>query len=321
MTRLTEELEARGCEVVVATTPPDDMGAFDVVHGVNLDRSVLGDTAAFGAAARAAGAPFVLTPLWWPLRTYIAGLDGRDHLRHSLAGTPPARFLRERRVGALLSTRRRQGDLLHQADVVCPSGSREAEALRLAFGEVPMVPVHYGTGVSPLPVAQRRGVLCVARIDPRKNQLNLIRAVNETGLSLRLVGTPDVFPRYARRCRSEAGPNVVFCGFLPGAALLEELRSARVHALPSAFELPGLTSLDAGAAGGAIVASTEGTALDYFGEAGAWYTDTSPGSIRAALVAADAAGPPPGGAERIAATFTWSATARAMTGVYESVMG
>ncbi|MGC4059024.1 MAG: hypothetical protein QM743_13050 [Chitinophagaceae bacterium] len=54
-------------------------------------------------------------------------------------------------------------------------------------------------------------VMCVARIEGRKNQLNVIRALKGTDFQLYIVGkaAPN-HQKYLEQCRQEAGPNVHF---------------------------------------------------------------------------------------------------------------
>jgi glycosyltransferase involved in cell wall biosynthesis len=213
--------------------------------------------------------------------------------------------------------------LLRLANVVCPSGPTEAFVLEQAFGPLPLLAEHrFGTNQERASTSSRNGVICVGRLDPRKNQLNLIRALQGTGIPLQLIGTERVFPKYAEACRAVAGADVQFRGYVAESELQDAYARARVHALPSAFELPGLTSLDAAAAGAAVVASVAGTACDYFGR-DAWYCNTDVASIRRAVLAAYEEGPPPGLADRIGRDFSWKRTAdacvRAYTGTAASV--
>ena len=58
-------------------------------------------------------------------------------------------------------------------------------------------------------------VLCVGRIDPNKNQLNLIRALNNSNMQLVIVGGPDPqYMDYFERCKKEAASNIIFTGWL-----------------------------------------------------------------------------------------------------------
>ncbi|MCI5055140.1 MAG: glycosyltransferase family 4 protein, partial [Flavobacteriales bacterium] len=93
-------------------------------------------------------------------------------------------------------------------------------------------------------------ILCVARIEPRKNQKNLILAVNDLpNLKLTLIGRPGNNSQdYYDECKRISGTNVEFIeGGLDQSELIDYYRSSSVHVLPSWFETTGLSSLEAGA--------------------------------------------------------------------------
>ncbi|MCW3087399.1 MAG: glycosyl transferase group 1, partial [Sediminibacterium sp.] len=93
-------------------------------------------------------------------------------------------------------------------------------------------------------------VICVARIEGIKNQLNLIRALNGTQYKLLLIGSPAPNQlSYYQTCREAAGENIRFVDQVPQEELLQYYQKAKVHVLPSWFETTGLSSLEAAAMG------------------------------------------------------------------------
>ncbi|WMY07497.1 glycosyltransferase family 4 protein [Paraburkholderia phenoliruptrix] len=113
-------------------------------------------------------------------------------------------------------------------------------------------------------------VLNVGNIEPRKNQLALIRAMKQMPeLQLVLIGQARD-PAYAQACREEAaGGQVKFLG--PIAHTDPILRSAyaacEVFCLPSTLETPGLAALEAYAVGAPIAITEVGSTREYFGHA------------------------------------------------------
>jgi len=164
-------------------------------------------------------------------------------------------------------------------------------------------------------------VICMARIEGRKNQLNLIRALNGTPYRLFLHGAPSPnHQAYYDRCRREAGPNVHIGERLDDRALFTAYANARVHVLPSYFETTGLSSLEAAAMKCNIVVTARGDTREYFQDH-AWYCDPdSPASIRAAVEAAYQAPPNPRLVARILDRYTWSRAAAATRDAYEVVL-
>jgi glycosyltransferase involved in cell wall biosynthesis len=153
-------------------------------------------------------------------------------------------------------------------------------------------------------------VLCVARIEGLKNQLNLVRAMRDLPWPLVLIGKPAPnHLRYFASVKRDAGPNVHLLGEIPHDQLPRYYRAAKVHALASWMETTGLSSLEAGAMGCNVVITDKGDTREYFGS-DAFYCD--PGSIesiRAALVKAYEAPVAPVLRERILRQYTWERTA------------
>jgi len=154
-------------------------------------------------------------------------------------------------------------------------------------------------------------VLCVSRIEGRKNQINLIRAMNGTGLHLYLVGMPALNqPSYYRLCRKLAGENIHFTGYVSFEQLLGYYRQSRVHVLPSWFETTGLSSLEAAKMGCNVVISDRGDVRSYFKD-DAWYCDpANPDSIREAVMEAYEAPFNKTLAHRVGNEYTWENAAR-----------
>lgn len=127
-------------------------------------------------------------------------------------------------------------------------------------------------------------VLCVANIEPRKNQLGLIRALKDSGLDLVLAGRVRD-PEYAARCNQEADASVHFIGELEHGSEMQRsaYAAAEVFALPSILETPGLAALEAAAAGCRLVVTSGGCTEEYFGGFATYCDPYSPHSIRNAI--------------------------------------
>jgi glycosyltransferase involved in cell wall biosynthesis len=166
-----------------------------------------------------------------------------------------------------------------------------------------------------------RLVLCVARIEGLKNQLNLIRALNNTEYQLLIIGAaaPNQSDYY-QECRQRAAPNVRFIGQLPQQELVKYYEKAKVHILPSWFEICGLSSLEAGAMGCNIVITDKGFTREYY-EDYAFYCDPgNPVSILNAVEKAARSGPRPGFREKILTHYTWGQTAARIAQSYHQVL-
>jgi glycosyltransferase involved in cell wall biosynthesis len=127
-------------------------------------------------------------------------------------------------------------------------------------------------------------VICVARIEGIKNQLNLIRALNDTGFTLLIIGTAAPNQRsYYQACRKIAAGNIRFIEHLPQEELVSYYQRAKVHVLPSWFETTGLSSLEAAAMGCNIVITDKGDSKEYFGTDATYCQPDSPENIYIAV--------------------------------------
>lgn len=164
-------------------------------------------------------------------------------------------------------------------------------------------------------------VLCVARIEGIKNQLTLIKALNDTRFKLVIIGDPAPNQMsYFRKCRAIAGKNVHFIGHRQQIELVPYYQDAKVHVLSSWFETCGLSSLEAGAMGCNLVVTNNGYTREYY-ENSAVYCD--PGSPKSILQAVMHAAAQPNSTElskRIISRFTWEQAAAKTAGSYKKII-
>lgn len=331
-------LERLGVSVELASNLPPELERYDVVHLFHLDR--LWEHLAVCRRLRPARAVAVLSTIYWPADEFDRG--GRVGVQGLLArifGSEACQTMRlVQRFGLhslqdrtlrgwdrrLLSFRRAARSLLEAVAVILPNSSAELRQIEECFGvQWPAVVVPNAADVgtfAPAPETppQRTGVLCVGRIEPRKNQLALLRALRDSDIPLTLVGQPGRFSRgYARRCRRAAGPNVRFLEYRSPARLRGTYHAARVHACVSWYETPGLASLEAALSGCNLVLTPGGSTREYFRDQAFYAQPDDPHSIRAAVEAALAAAPEPDLAHRVARDFNWDAAARSTLRGYQ----
>jgi glycosyltransferase involved in cell wall biosynthesis len=164
-------------------------------------------------------------------------------------------------------------------------------------------------------------ILCVARIEGRKNQLNLIRALNNTQFKVYIHGkaSPNNIGYY-EQCKNEAAENIHFSQWLTEDELYEMYHSAKVHILPSYFETTGLSSLEAAVMGCNIVVTEKGDTRDYFKD-DAWYCEPDDlASIRKAVEDAFNAPYDPAFKARILKEYTWEKAAEETLYGYKQVL-
>jgi len=130
-------------------------------------------------------------------------------------------------------------------------------------------------------------VLNVANIEPRKNQLSLIRAMRSMpSHDVVLVGGIRDHA-YAVQVFEEGGDKVRYCGWIePGPMLRSAFRGCSAFCLPSTLETPGLAALEAAAQGVPIVVTEVGSTREYFKETCTYVSPDSAESIASGTAAA-----------------------------------
>lgn len=164
-------------------------------------------------------------------------------------------------------------------------------------------------------------VLCVARVEGLKNQLNLIKALNNTPYKLIIIGAAAPNQQnYYRECRKIAAENIIFTDYLPQNEIASYYQKAKVHILPSWFEVCGLSSLEAGAMGCNVVITCKGFAHEYFEDLAFYCDPASPASILNAVEEAMQHETNTDLQKRISKNFTWQNAAEKTLEAYRKVL-
>lgn len=264
----------------------DNFSDFDVLHlfGSRPEFVELSET------ARRHGVKVVLSPVaWFDALAYWN--EPRPLLRRVLACTN--HFLRGA-CPTLPSWRRR---LYRSVDLLLPNSEAEAGQLHRLFSvdEATVRVVRNGAherfaSTRPAEFVSRFGirnfVLCAGRIEPRKNQLVLLKAMQDCDVPLVVLG--DAVPGhedYYAACRLAAGENVFFIeAFQRNDPMLASAYAAcSCLALVSRFETPGLVALEAGMLGKPLVLTNHGSCREYFGELAHYVSPDDPRGIRRAI--------------------------------------
>ncbi|MEI7922409.1 MAG: glycosyltransferase [Planctomycetota bacterium] len=281
--------------------------------------------------ARKSGIGVVVSPICWydPVAQWheasgwISGLVGVSKwllLRHS--GLARGRAWRSRLLGL--------------AHCILPNSQAEADQLVRLLAVDParirVVPNAVDTIVQKAAKAmarQRFGpadhVLYVGRIEPRKNVMGLIKACLAANFPLVIIGqSPLEYSEYEDACRklAESG-QVQFAGALlkDDPLLASAMTNARVFALPSWFETPGLAALEAAALETPVVITSRGSTRDYFAESAIYCDPAKPLTVQSAIE--KAWNQPPTGRHQLALKihreWTWKEVARITEGIYDAV--
>ncbi|MGC8638614.1 MAG: glycosyltransferase [Isosphaeraceae bacterium] len=315
-------LEALGRRVGLFCPWTDRLQQASVLHLFGMSREGL----ELARRARALGTPVVLSPICWFQPAALWKLE-KGPTRKLLALGSWA----SRRIVPVLPGWRRA--LLLLCDRILPNSRAEAEQLIRLFGvdprRVTVVPNGVSGGfrlASAGPFRERYGdddfMLHVGRVEPRKNTLGLIRAVRTLELPLVVVGeAPPEAGSYLRQCQAAGGDRVRWLGQLAheDPLLASAYAAARVFALPSWFETPGLAALEAALAGTGVVLTPYGSTREYFGNLVDYARPDRVSEIARAVAKSWSRGPDPGLAGFVAAHYLWPDVAKRTAEVYDQV--
>lgn len=224
--------------------------------------------------------------------------------------------------------------LMRESSVLLPNTEAESELVRQVFLREPKKTVVVPNGAEdrfsvgdPELFRARFGisgpfVLNVARIETRKNQLNLIRALKGTGMKLVVIGK-DLKNDYSASCKSEAGEDVIFIDPISheDPLLASAYAAAKVFALPSKLETPGIAAIEAGLAGAKVVITPNGGTREYFLDYAQYPDVSSPEDIRRKIEFAWNDNLSGVSLRRhLQKNYTWDAVARKTILVYEDLL-
>jgi glycosyltransferase involved in cell wall biosynthesis len=311
LNKTKEYLEKLGIRITVSCEQEKDLSGYDLVHLFNI--MPIEDTYRQYQNIKRHRKKYVLSTIYWDPREFLTASGQVKTFGEWWSKTMPLRR-----------------EVLKEAALILPNSNMEYEILKINFGELPpkvVVP----NAADPIFAAAKPDrfirvyhskdfLLSVGRICQRKNQLALIRAAKELNLPLVLIG-PVNDGIYYRECRREsAGSKVTFIDALSPSELASAYAAARVHALVSWYDTPGLVSLEAAMAGCKIVTTNRGCAKEYFGNY-AFYCD--PGKIETICEAINDAWNLKKDnqlKEHVLTNYTWEKTAQKTLRAYQGVL-
>ena len=105
-----------------------------------------------------------------------------------------------------------------------------------------------------------RGIISVARLEPLKNQINLVQSMLDfPEIPILLIGSKTRYKKYLNRLYKicEKHGNVEFIDNLAQPDIFFAMNRYKVHAMPSFRDSPGLSSLEAMVSGSNIIISNQ----------------------------------------------------------------
>jgi glycosyltransferase involved in cell wall biosynthesis len=314
-------LEEHGVTVTLYEMWKDfDPSHYDLVHIFSANMA----TYHFARALRLRNMPFVVSPVFFTRRS--------DRVVRSVIRIDT--FLNQLIRGfwtdyGLIS------EMCGWANAVLPNTQAEAHLMQYAmnipsknlFITINGVEERFAKASSDLFVHQydmKDFILYVGQIGPyRKNVRQLLRALEQVDHAAVIIGSFDDSPS-GRSCLELAKHNprlLVIDELSHDSMLLASAYSAcDVFVLPSQYETPGISALEAALAGAKIVITPFGGTRDYFGNNAIYVDPTSVEDIVKGIQTALGKGKETELRERIRKEFTWNKVGEKTKQVYEHVL-
>jgi glycosyltransferase involved in cell wall biosynthesis len=333
MDNLKKLLEAKGVFVDVNSDPCCNVSGYDVVHLFNLTLPAI--TELFARNAFSHGVPFVVTSLQEDFPLYISKSSAYVQMFRLYLQADQNQEVWEKGATVIQSTPPPPAQLItspfaiQHADRILTCGETEARFIRSHFPDAACEPVFFGSSIKESTADPdlfekqfdvKDFVLCVGRLEMRKNQLMLMKALEDDDVPVVFVDSGFTYqPVYVDLCkRFRRKGRTIFTGRLSEDLLISAYRAAAVHCLPSWYELPGLVTLEAARYGCVIVASSWGAIKDYMGDTIVYCEPDDPGSIRQAVNKAMALEKSDAVIRR-ASEFTWERSAASAMKIYQDI--
>ena len=302
------ELKKLGVEVDISTDLSINISDYDLVHVFQLDWTP--ETYLYAKRAKEFGKPLVLSPIHlsvkevnrfddnyaFGFRKLISTLFDEQHARDTWKNIYRALFDYRKIYPTLLSIfmglKNMHRKTLEMADVVLVQTELEAKDLQNTYNvKIDWEKIENGVSEQFLRANEFENnlgiqdyILCVGRIEARKNQLNVIAAVEQyikaydLDLNLVFVGRKNKnHASYLKKFEKKVADNnwIVYVEHPPHEQMPSLYHYAKVCISASWFETSGLTSMEALFCGANVVASG-GRAKEFVGS---WASYCDPGDV------------------------------------------
>ena len=343
------ELEKLGVEVDFSLDFNPDLSNYDLVHLSNVTR--IQETYLQVKNAKKQGKKIVLSTIFWPMDEFekqgqvgirkivnsFFGIDNQERIKAF------ARFIKDKdsrniatknlwRVGYT----KMQNYVVNNVDYFLPNSEMEMDEFCKVFNikkkRYKVIPNAIDANIATLQMESKipaefekytNAIICVGRIEPRKNQLALVKALDQSGYKLVLVGAvSDNQKGYFEQIKEIMDRNRDFY-YIPridNSKLYQLYKVCKVSTLPSWLDTPGLVSLEAAAMGCNLAISSKGSTTEYFGE----YAEYCfPDDIEGIRKAVDLAYSKPKNnqlKQKIFENYTWEIAGRKNLEAYEELL-
>ncbi len=337
-TRYRDAAKSLGCEITITTEQHPALRGYDIYHVNILDMPC--ELYQQVKRARNYGVPIALMPIhhkWAYVKRYYAWL-AKGHLRYKPFGNRRvkefAKLLSRGQFGIALRTPWQKSieDLqrycVEAASVTLLNAEEEGEVITQQLGVTARNSIVVPNGVDPPESVDEeeevRGLppvygVVVGRIEPRKNQLAVLCALEPMGLPLVFVGARNQLYHWYYRDFLHAvdRAGAVYLGKVTPKIVKAIVKKASVSILASWFEVVPFASLDSYSMGTRVVTTERGYAQEYFGEGVSYCAPESQSAIAAAVARELDRDQEAGMQRRFVERYNWEVSATRLLEGYE----
>lgn len=289
------ELEKLGVEVDFSLEFEPDLSSYDLVHLSNVTR--IQETYLQVKNAKKHGKKIALSTIYWPMEEFekqgqvgirkfvnsFFGIDNQERIKAF------ARFIKDKESRNVATRNlwrigytKMQQYVVNNVDYFLPNSEMEMDEFCRSFNvkkeRYTVIPNAIDATIakeqdnSEIPNEFKKykdAIICVGRIEPRKNQLSLVKALDQSGYKLVLVGAVSENQKgYFDEIKEIMDKNKDFhyISKIDNSKLYQLYKVCRVSTLPSWLDTPGLVSLEAAAMGCNLAISSKGSTTEYFGK-------------------------------------------------------
>jgi glycosyltransferase involved in cell wall biosynthesis len=257
-----------------------------LVHLVNIDLPL--ENSIYLQWCHRHGIPYVISTIHHPIEAmeayyYRAKYNRANHLLRSFGIDFETYSISRERISLLLKKeikaasfalnskpRELQKRILANSTRIFPMTIGEHRSIEHDISPTEAViipnPLTFPPGQETAARARREGLICVGRIEPRKNQLGIAEALRENKIPVTFIGKVNrQHPDYIRRffTHIETCSHFTYVEALPQEQLAAYYRAARLHVSLSWFEVVSQVDLEALSLGCNIVSTRYGHLRDY----------------------------------------------------------
>lgn len=344
-----EQLEKLGVEVDISLEWNPDLSEYDAVHLSNVTR--IQETYLQMKNAKKQNKPVVLSTIFWPMEEFERNgqvgvrkflnehlhIDSIERIKAVVRyiKDPESRNIATRNLFTVGYTKM-QKYVVSNADLYLPNAELEMKELEKEFAfetdKYVVVPNAIDLTLADNALQEetpeeyekyRDAIICVGRIETRKNQLALVKALKDTDYKLVIVGAVSDNQRaYFEEMMTyiDKNPNFYYLPYIDNADLYKLFKVCKVSTLPSWLDTPGLVSLEAAVMGCNLAVSVRGTTKEYFGEHASYCEPDDLDSIRKAVDEAFARPKDGELAKIIREKYTWNRAAEETLKGYNAVL-